>query len=381
MKVLTVNLSIHTESGGGTAERTLQLSRWLAKKNCECTVLTLDENLDGLEALAGASLVVLPCFWRRYHLPLGGFKVVKRLVQSNEIIHLMGHWSLLNAIVCFYARKFNKPYVICPAGALPIFGRSVFLKHIYNFFLGKTLVQNASGWIAITKLEREHFEAYGISRSKIAIFPNCINETDFDIPKNFPESSFKKIIPFSPYILFMGRLNLIKGPDLLLNAFIQIKQLFPQFHLVYAGPDNGLLGALNKDVELYGLQDHVHFIGNVEGSLKVMVYRNASLLVVPSRQEAMSIVAVEAGICGLPVLLTDECGLEEIREVNQYLEVKVSSDSIANSLKILLADEYFLRGIGLKWREIVREKYRWDKLIFNYLEYFEKLLVILKAPK
>jgi glycosyltransferase involved in cell wall biosynthesis len=42
----------------------------------------------------------------------------------------------------------------------------------------------------------------------------------------------------SPYILFLGRLNTIKGPDLLLDAFASIASAFPNHHLVLAGPDD-----------------------------------------------------------------------------------------------------------------------------------------------
>ena len=47
-------------------------------------------------------------------------------------------------------------------------------------------------------------------------------------------------------ILFMGRLNPIKGPDLLLQAFIQARHQFADFHLVFAGPDGGMLPELMR---------------------------------------------------------------------------------------------------------------------------------------
>ncbi len=375
MRILTVNLSIDTQAGGGTAERTYQLSRWLAKENCECTVLTLDDefSLDRVGKLAGASLIVLPCLWRRFHLPYGGFDLVGKLVRKSDVIHLMGHWSVLNALVCFYAVMYKKPYVVCPAGALPIFGRSKLLKKFYNFLCGKAIIQRASGWIAITKLECDHFESYGINREKIIIIPNCINEEDFALPENFSGEVEKGSAPFTPYILFMGRLNLIKGPDLLLDAFIKVCELYPHFNLVFAGPDNGMQTFLCGKVAKHKLQGRVHFIGNVDGIVKVLAYRNASLLVVPSRQEAMSIVAVEAGICGTPVLLTDQCGLQEIREISEVLEIPATSNAIAESLKVLLADEVSLRSIGLSWKDFVQKKYRWGKIIHMYLECFKKV--------
>lgn len=135
-------------------------------------------------------------------------------------------------------RRKNKPYVVCPAGALPIFGRSARLKRLYNFLVGRAIIKNATGWIAVTSGELPHFESYGIHASKVKIIPNGVAEEDFQFADT--QSFLSRYhIPAVPIILFMGRLNPIKGPDLLLQAFIQARRDFLDFHLVFAGPDGG----------------------------------------------------------------------------------------------------------------------------------------------
>ena len=56
----------------------------------------------------------------------------------------------------------------------------------------------------------------------------------------------------------------------------------------------------------------MHFLGYIRGDDKVGAYTGAKLLAVPSRREAMSIVALEAGACGTPVILTTACGFDEV---------------------------------------------------------------------
>ena len=133
MRILNVNSSLDLKTGGGTAERTFQMSRCLAKQDdVQCTVLALDIDLDAsrIQAHAPARVISLPCFWKRFYVPRCGWKTIKRLVGEADVIHMMGHWSVLNALVYFAARSANKPYVVCPAGALPIFGRSALLKRL-----------------------------------------------------------------------------------------------------------------------------------------------------------------------------------------------------------------------------------------------------------
>ncbi len=375
MRVLNVNSTLGLETGGGTAERTFQMSRHLALRGVATTVLTLDIELDGMrkKAVAPATVNAIHCLWRRFYIPLGGWKIIRRLVREADIIHLMGHWGILNVLVYVAARCDNKPYVVCPAGALPLFGRSALLKHFYNLLVGNSLIRNAAGWIAVTKGEFSYFERYGIPVSKIVVIPNGVSEQDFPVTD---KQTFldRHHLPDVPYILFMGRLNPIKGPDLLLRAYIQIRKNIPGYHLVFAGPDGGMLTGLVQEAVEADVSDQVHFIGYVSGEDKSAAYRHAHLLVVPSRQEAMSIVALEAGICGTPVLLTDQCGFSDVRQVDPRMEVAATVDGIASGLSSLLADATVVNQISPAWKSFVEKRYAWSNIVEEYRKLYQGII-------
>lgn len=375
MQILNVNSSLGLKTGGGTAERTFQMSRFLAQlENVHCTVLTLDIELDKarIQALAPAKTAVLPCAWTRFYVPFGGWGMIQRLVAHADIIHMVGHWSVLNALVYLAARRLNKPYVVCPAGALPIFGRSAILKRLYNFLIGRSLIQNASAWIAVTQGELPQFESYNIPASKVTVIPNGVNAADF-VAGSQDDFLKKENLPHAPFILFMGRLNPIKGPDLLLQAYMQARHLFPEFHLVFAGPDGGMLSSLKHMVQAAELSPYVHFIGYVEGSVKSSAYHSAALLAIPSRQEAMSIVAIEAGICGTPVLLTDQCGFSSICLIDPRLEVAASVDGLVKGLTDMLTHPELLRRIAPVWKNFVAQHYAWDAIAPQYLALYQSI--------
>ena len=74
LRVLNINDSLDQKTGGGMAERTFQMSRFLARHGVLCEVLTIDsEQLDAqrIEALKPAKVSVLPCLWRRFNVPGG----------------------------------------------------------------------------------------------------------------------------------------------------------------------------------------------------------------------------------------------------------------------------------------------------------------------
>jgi glycosyltransferase involved in cell wall biosynthesis len=353
------------------------MSRFLARQNdVQCTVLTLDIELDAprVQAHAPARVIALPCFWKRFYVPRCGWKTIKRLVGEADVIHMMGHWSVLNVLVYFAARSANKPYVVCPAGALPIYGRSALLKRLYNVVAGRRIIQNAAAWIVVTAGEFPHYESYGISASHVVVIPNGVNEEDFPLTDRQIFLN-RHNLPDVPMVLFMGRLNPIKGPDLLLRAFIQSHHQFPDFHLVFAGPDGGMLSELMQLAESAGISSYVHFLGYVSGDDKSAAYHFAKLLVIPSRQEAMSIVALEAGICGTPVLLTDQCGFSDIRLVNPRLEVPATISGIAQGLADLLADTTVLMQVAPVWRDFVRRRYAWSAIVPEYLKLYKGVVL------
>ena len=375
MKVLNVNMSLDPVTGGGTAERTFQMSRSLVKAGMGCTVLTTDLGLtpEHIKTMGRAKVIVLPCLIRRFYVPKFSYKQIKNIVEGVDVVHLMGHWTFINALIYSVAHRLNKPYVVCPAGALPIYGRSRIIKKIYNYVIGKRIIRNANGHIAIAVNEIDQFQSYGVKASKVSIIPNGINVEDF---RAIDTANFRKKYGLGNdlIIMFMGRLNSIKGPDLLLHAFCNIKDKLQDFHLVFAGPDDGMLSELKKMVAEFSAGDRVHFLGYLGGTDKSQAYHTANLVVIPSRQEAMSIVVLEAGITGTPVLLTDQCGFNEVASISGGLVVPASVDGLQNGLIEILRDPAQLKLYGVNLKEYVYKHFTWDSVISKYLKLYRQIL-------
>ncbi len=375
MRVLNVNTTIDLVSGGGTAERTFQMSRSLVRAGVECDILILDMGItsERLQALDGTRVFSLPVLLKRYYVPMISLRRLRDAVADVDIVHLMGHWTLMNALIYIIARCSSKPYVVCPAGALPIYGRSKLLKLVYNLVVGRRLVRKADGHVAIAATELPQFEDYGVSKHRISLIPNGINAEDF--PKGDGESfRAEHGLGRDPFILFVGRLNHIKGPDLLLRAFSEGRKAFPDHRLVFAGPDSGMLTGLKNTAVQLGVEERVHFVGYVGGRMKSEAYNAADLLAIPSRQEAMSIVALEAGAAGTPVLLTDRCGFDEVERIGGGRVVSASVEGLRDGLEHMLSDSDRLKAMGDKLRGVVRSRYTWDAAVERYLELYRDIL-------
>jgi glycosyltransferase involved in cell wall biosynthesis len=378
MNILNVNMTLDPVTGGGSAERTLQISRALNRAGHQCTILTTDTGLTPayLQQCSEWELnvVVLPSLWNRFYLPKPSKNLIKKLVADADVVNLMNHWVMINALVYRFVKKLAKPYTVCPAGALPIFGRSKVLKKLYNHLIGGEIVLNANECIAISPNEINHFQSYGVQTDKVSVIPNGIN------PADYPESDGKKFrarygIGDAPMILFMGRLNNIKGPDMLLKAFCRCShdECMKTSHLVLAGPDGGMLKELRQIFESSSVKDRIHFTGHIGGAEKSDAYRASDFLVIPSRQEAMSIVVLEAGITGTPVLITDQCGFDDVATVAGGMVVAASIEGLHKGLLSMMNDLEKHEIMGQNLMVFTRDNFLWDHMASRYLELFSRI--------
>lgn len=379
MKILNVNHLIDLESGGGTAERTVQLSRSLVAEGAEVEILTLDIGVTASRraTLAGIRITSVPCVNRRYFVPRFPWPEVEATVAQADVVQLTGHWTILNILVRNACHRLRKPYVFCPAGALGVVGRSQWLKRLYGATVGKSIARDAISCVAITGDEQADFRSYGVPAEKIEVISNGIDPSEYE--KSVEQSNEIAVLErfgvgTSPFVLFLGRLNWIKGPDLLLEAFCRVAAAFPDLHLVMAGPDGGMLTQLQEVVAARGVRDRIHFPGYLYGDEKRIALRQSALLAIPSRREAMSIVVLEAGILGTPVLFTDTCGLADFASADAGTMVPASADGVERGLRTILADPEWSSAGAMRLKQRVQSEYLWSHQARRYIALYQRLL-------
>lgn len=380
MKILNVNHLIDPESGGGTAERTLQLSRSLVAEGVELEILALDIGVGAAlsAGLNGIRITAIPCVNRRFFVPRFPWSEVEKAVARADIVQLSGHWTLLNILVRNACIRLGKPYVFCPAGALRVVGRSQWLKRLYDAAAGKAIVRDAVACVAITENEQSDFSSYGVLTEKIEVIPNGIDPSAYEKPDALgADVAVRARFGFgtAPFVLFLGRLNWIKGPDLLLEAFCRVAAAAPDVHLVLAGPDGGMLTQLQNVASVSGFRERIHFPGYLAGDQKRIALRQAALLAIPSRLEAMSIVVLEAGIVGTPVLFTDTCGLVNFASEGAGTMVPATASGIKQGLLTLLADPELAAVGAVRLKQRVQSDYTWSHQARRYHALYERMLL------
>ena len=88
----------------------------------------------------------------------------------------------------------------------------------------------------------------------------------------------------------------------------------------------------------------------------------------------MSIVVLEAGAGATPVLVTDQCGLNEISEIGGGQVVAASADGIMKGLREMLSSPDKLQSMGENLRAFVQSRFAWDTIVERYVELYEQIL-------
>ncbi len=169
------------------------------------------------------------------------------------------------------------------------------------------------------RLARESFWLY---RVKEAVNALGIEEPSGDPARQraafyarFPELQGKRII------LFLGRLVVKKGCDLLARAFAELSEKPADAVLVMAGPDDEIDPAFSRELRANYQRDGFHWPGMLTGDMKWGALRAAETFVLPSHQENFGMAVVEALACGTPVLISDK--------VNIWREIAADGGGIA----------------------------------------------------
>jgi D-inositol-3-phosphate glycosyltransferase len=175
------------------------------------------------------------------------------------------------------------------------------------------LLQNVDCIIVATADERmQMIRSCGIPPHRITVVPCGVDLTLFT-PQNRMEARKQLgLKPHKPVLLFVGRLDPFKGPDLLLRAVAMMEE---DAQVVLAGGklhgDNDLQQLRKLATEL-GISQRVHFIGARPQQELPTLYSGADVTVVPSYYESFGLVAVESLACGTPVVATRVGGLTTV---------------------------------------------------------------------
>ena len=173
-------------------------------------------------------------------------------------------------------------------------------------------------------------------------------------------------------MLFVGMLERVKGPDLLLDALGMVGE-------PGAVIDLGVVGRGSLDAELRERSEHVAphrvtFHGFVRGPEVRRLYEQCDVVVVPSRYESFSLVVLEAMAAGRPVIATAVGGIPElVKDPRNALLVEPDPASIASGIRRMVAAPELRAAMSAANLEDV-QSFRWSSVARRYTSLYRQLV-------
>jgi D-inositol-3-phosphate glycosyltransferase len=182
--------------------------------------------------------------------------------------------------------------------------------------------------------------------------------------------------PTTPVLLWVGRLEKLKGVDILIDAAAQLGER--DFTLLIVGGDERakeLRAELAAQAERAGIAANVRFEGAVAHTALPAYYRAADVCVVPSYYESFGLVAVEAMACGTPVVASRVGGLVSTVTdgVSGYLIPWRCPEPFAEKLEVLLNNPDLRANFSRAARRSV-ERYRWSTIGLQIADIYDRAI-------
>jgi len=205
----------------------------------------------------------------------------------------------------------------------------------------------------------------GIPQSDIIIIPNGVDLSQF-IPQ--PDSR-------TPTLLYVGSLIERKGISFLLRAMSIIMQKHPTLRLVIVGngPNESHLKKLTADLNL---TEYVTFTGSLPPCEVQQLMKQAKVFILPSVEEGLGVVLLEALACGTPIVASKVGGIPDV--VTPEVGILVSPAdplSLASGITSLLDDEQLWGKMSKKARIRAETNYDWQQIAKKYIKIYQEMYI------
>ncbi len=261
---------------------------------------------------------------------------ILRICRENKIDVIHTHLHK-DAVAGLFSTFFlDIPVVVHEHGSILIPG---FQYDLFRF-LFRFLYRRAAAIIAVSNTASCRIsDILGQSPSMLSTIYNSINLDEF---KPDPESrkQIRSNLHFSDehiVIGFVGRMELIKGVDVLLDALIPLMQINPRYRAVFVG-DGSILASLQKRTQEAGVKDAVRFLGFRMDVAEVLNAIDIGCM--PSRFESFGLAAIEMMSMKIPLICSRVDGLGEIagNGVNALILEHISPAEITSKILALTQD-------------------------------------------
>jgi glycosyltransferase involved in cell wall biosynthesis len=298
----------------------------------------------------------------------------REAVKKAGAVHIHGLWQMQSRIGSRVARQNAVPYVVAAHGMAEPWAlqQKALKKKIYMALVERRVLRNAACLHALTRPEVGFLKAIA-PQTPIAWIPNGVNLKPLEhLPDRTEVEAVYPQIKGKFTLLFLSRLHVKKGLDMLAEALSEAWGKADDWHLLLAGTEDGAGQAFVKQMNELGLGDHLTAVGHVSGEKARLMWAGADAFILPSRSEGFSMSVLESLAARVPAIITTACHFPELAEAAAGIVCEPDVKSIGEALH-LMKNEFSAedrRQIAECGRELVEDRYTWESQARRLLQVY-----------
>lgn len=229
-------------------------------------------------------------WWMILDLLINGQRATADFVKQNSIDYLIVFWNFPGGVFAWYAnRKLGIPYLTWALGSdIFVYGKLPIIKQLINLVLTRATYSFGNSFNICRTIVKEF--------GKKSLFLPTANSLALK------ENLIPKLNKLKFNFLYVGRMESVKGPDILIDAVTILNQKRNDFHIFMIG-EGSMESLLKDEVSKRNLSELISILGYIEDQKVVNGYfLNTDCLVIPSRSESFPLVITEALQAGLPMI-------------------------------------------------------------------------------
>jgi len=278
----------------------------------------------------------------RHEWSLRGLLATALNPADITIINTSGHGGPFSRMLALAVRACGRAYIAMIGGL-----HATVAGAQYSYFDGATAI------VVHNTVLRDKLVTKGIPAAKLVVLPLGVDTDLFS-----PDESEPAVLE-SPMLLFVGRLDALKGVETLIRALAVVRAEHPGVTLRIVGPSPTpeYLVQLKQIVGELSLTEAVAFIGAVPYEALPKFYRAATLLILPSSAEGFGMVVVESMACGTPVIAIQKSGGPADIITDNLDGRLVDASNLAEEIVSLLNNPTKLLSMGIEARRTSLARY------------------------
>lgn len=313
----------------------------------------------------------------RSYGPIGPMTEVRGLVAQADVVHIHGLWEFSKPRVAAACRALRKPYIISLRGQLDdwCMEQGAAKKRLFLALAGRKALEGAAFVHCTAEAEHEQSRKH-FPRGRGIVISNLLDLKPFDrLPgPEIARAKFPVLSAGRPNLLFLSRVHVKKGLEVLLRAGALLRQRGLDANILIAGTgDAAYIESVRALARELALQDRAHFLGLVVNDEKLSLYQAADLFVLPTSQENFGFVFVESLACATPVITTRGVDIwPELESSGGALIAEPTPDATANAIASMIQKGAALSDMGQRGREWVYHDLHPDKVIRAFEAMYER---------